>query len=81
MAGTVTSSAGTWAMPRTSTITASTPAHGTPAISRTTPTRMAWIKATPSTPWATVRMVAVDRLAKALPRAVPTMRAKIAWLL
>src|SRR5215813_6555428 len=58
MAGNVTSSAGTWAMPRTSTITASTPAHGIPATSRATPTMMAWIKATPSTPWATIRAVA-----------------------
>ncbi len=34
MAGKVTISAGTWATPRTSTIIASAPAHGTPATSR-----------------------------------------------
>ena len=81
MAGRVTISAGTWAMPSTSTITASTPAHGIPATSRATPTMMAWMKATPITPWATARMVAVDRLANSLPRALPTMRSKIARLL
>ena len=42
---------------------------------------MAWIKTTPITPWATARMVAVASLVNSLPRALPTTRSKIAWLL
>ena len=59
---------------------ASTPAKGTPATSRHRPTTMAWMKATPMTPWATARMVAVDSLVNSSPRSGPTMRVKIARL-
>ena len=61
-------------------MTASTPASGTPASSRHRPTMMAWMKATPMTPCATARMVAVDSMVNSSPRSGPTMRAKIAWL-
>ena len=57
---------------------ARTPAHGTPAISRQTPTRMAWMKATPMTPWATARIVATARWLNSVPRSLPTTRVKIA---
>ena len=66
-------------MPSTNTIRVSTPAPGTPATSRATPTTIAWIKATPMTPWATARMVAVESRVNSTARAVPTTRAKIAW--
>ena len=59
-------------------MTASTPAQGMPAISRQIPTMMAWMKATPMTPCATARMVAVDSLVNSTPRSGPTMRVKIA---
>ena len=38
---------------------------------------MAWMKATPRTPNATARMVAVDSFANSSPRPVPTMRSKM----
>lgn len=41
---------------------------------------MAWMKATPMTPWATARMVAVEGFANSAPRSGPMMRTKIAWL-
>ena len=58
-------------------MTASTPAHGTPATSRQTPTIIAWMKATPSTPLATARMVAVDRSANSAPRPPAMIFSKI----
>ena len=77
MAGSVTITAGTWAMPSTRTMTASTPAQGTPAMSRQRPTMIAWMKATPSTPLATARMVAVDRSTNSAPRVPSTTLSKI----
>ena len=77
MAGSVTSTAGTCAMPSTRTIAASTPAQGTPATSRQMPTMMAWMKATPSTPLATARMVAVDRSTNSAPRGPSAILSKI----
>jgi len=60
---------------------ASTPAQGTPAISRQMPTMIAWMKATPMTPWATARMVWVASLENSAPRApLPMTRPKIASL-
>ena len=75
MGGSVTSSAGICAMPNTSTMTASTPAHGMPAISRQMPTMMACRNATPSTPLATERMVAAERSTNSSPR----FPSKILW--
>ena len=80
MAGSVTISAGTWAMPSTRTIIASTPAQGMPASSRQRPTMIAWMKATPMTPCATARMVAVASFVNSAPCAAPAKRSKMARL-
>src|SRR6516164_7175102 len=65
-------------MPRIRTMADNAPAHGTPAIRRHKPTAMAWMNATPTTPWATTRLVAVDNSASLPPRSGPMTRSKIA---
>ena len=78
MTGKVISSAGACTIPSTSTTNASSPANGTPAIINNKPRTMAWMNATPRTPNATARMVAVDSFANSSPRPVPKMRSKMA---
>src|SRR4029077_14821359 len=65
-------------MPSTSTTADSAPAHGTPAMIRQKPMMMAWISATPITPWATARIVCVDNLVNAAPRSLPAILEKMA---
>ncbi|MCY1218358.1 hypothetical protein D9M72_303030 [compost metagenome] len=75
--GTVISVAGNCAMPSSSTAMASTPAAGTPLITKPMPISSIWMKAMPTTPCATARMVAVHSVAMRGPRSGPKMREAI----
>ncbi|MNL43093.1 hypothetical protein D3C87_1655880 [compost metagenome] len=69
--------AGSCMMPRSSTTSASTPAPGTPLSTKPMPISSIWMKAMPTTPCATARMVAVHSAAMRGPRSSPKMREAI----
>ena len=72
---------GSWVMPSSNTTSDSSPAAGTPIATRPIPTINIWIKAMPTTPWATARMVEVHSAASCAPRSAPEMREAIATAL
>lgn len=65
-------------MPNSNTIKARMPAAGTPMITSATPINSIWIKAMPTTPCATARMVEVHSSAICGPRTGPEIRVVIA---
>ncbi|MCY1211814.1 hypothetical protein D3C72_917750 [compost metagenome] len=73
----VISVAGSCMMPSSSTASASRPAPGMPLTTKATPISSIWIKAMPTTPCATARMVAVQSMASRGPRSGPNTREAI----
>ncbi|MCY1440341.1 hypothetical protein D9M71_566130 [compost metagenome] len=64
-------------MPSSRAARASRPAPGIPMATKPTPTSSIWMKAMPTTPWATARMVAVHSVAMFGPLSGPEMREAI----
>ena len=77
MTGMVISVAGSCMMPSNNTPNASNPAAGTPLKTNPRPTSNIWMKAMPTTPSATARIVAVHSAAILGPRSGPLMREAI----
>ncbi|MNC65822.1 hypothetical protein D3C75_1161510 [compost metagenome] len=68
-------------IPINSATMASSPAPGTPMSTKPTPTSSIWMKAIPTTPWATARMVAVHNTVMLGPRSGPDSRVAMAMAL
>ena len=79
MTGMVISVAGSCMIPSNNIPSASNPAAGTPLKTNPRPTSNIWIKAMPTTPSATARMVAVHSAAMLGPLSGPLIREAI-WI-